>query len=69
MKPRGCLALCGEQTDWGVVELGSGGLCFPWGSGLAHFLSLTLKSWQIPPGTSHLGDVMQYVQNPLQSRS
>lgn len=68
VKPQGCPALRGEQTDWGVGELESLGLCLLWGSGLAHFLSISVQSWQIFPGTSHLGDVMQCVLNSRKSR-
>lgn len=67
VKPQGCLAFRGEQTDWGVGELKSLGLRLLRGSGLAHLPSISLQSWQIPPGTSHLGDMRPCVQNSWQS--
>lgn len=68
VKPQGCLALRGEQTDWGVGELKSLGLHLLRGSGLAHLPSISLQSWQIPPGTSHLGDMTPCVQNSGRAR-
>lgn len=50
-----CEALRVPSPLWGAGrlghgELGSGGSCAPWGSGLAHFLSLSLQSGGFHPG-------------------